>query len=370
MLAYCLPTWIVVMADPSSRSMVSISSQSHSYDVTIGSGVVKEQLQSNNHVIVADSRFRPMLKQFGKTECVYVDAVESAKNLSTVEEIIVALQQIGVRRDSTVLAIGGGIVQDVVTLAASLYMRGIQWNYAPTTLLAMADSCIGGKSSINTKTVKNLIGNIYPPQSVFVDTDFVLTLPEADVLGGLAEAAKICFCKSSIEFEGFLRFGSMSTPENLDAMLPYVLDIKKWFIQVDEFDKAERKQLNFGHTFGHALEVGSDYGIPHGLSVASGMRAALFFESQTRVLSGVEQQLFEYTSMLVRSIAGRWPVSAIDWNKYSIAFNGDKKHGVSDYCLILPNSIGGVRVQYIPKSETTLKKIIDAQKMALSGETK
>ena len=358
------------MADPSSRSMVSISSQSHSYDVTIGSGVVKEQLHTNDHVIVADSRFQPMLKQLGKTACIYVDAVESAKNLSTVEEIIVQLQKSGVRRDSTVLALGGGIIQDVATLAASLYMRGIKWNYAPTTLLAMADSCIGGKSSINTTTVKNLIGNIYPPQSVLVDTDFVLTLPEADVLGGLAEAAKICFCKGAIEFEGFLKFGNSSTPANLDAMLPYVLDFKKWFIQIDEFDVAERKQLNFGHTFGHALEVGSDHGIPHGLSVASGMRAALFFESQTRVLSGVEQQLFEYTSMLVRSIAGRWPVSAIDWNKYSIAFNGDKKHGVSDYCLILPNSIGGVRVQYIPKSETTLKKIIDAQKMALSGETK
>ena len=358
------------MSDLSSRSTVTISSQSHSYDVIIGSGVVKEQLHTNNHVIVADSRFQPMLKQLGKTACIYVDAVESAKNLSTVEEIIVQLQKSGVRRDSTVLALGGGIIQDVATLAASLYMRGIKWNYAPTTLLAMADSCIGGKSSINTTTVKNLIGNIYPPQSVLVDTDFVLTLPEADVLGGLAEAAKICFCKGAIEFEGFLKFGNSSTPANLDAMLPYVLDFKKWFIQIDEFDVAERKQLNFGHTFGHALEVGSDHGIPHGLSVASGMRAALFFESQTRVLSGVEQQLFEYTSMLVRSIAGRWPVSAIDWNKYSIAFNGDKKHGVSDYCLILPNSIGGVRVQYIPKSETTLKKIIDAQKMALSGETK
>jgi len=358
------------MSDLSSRSTVTISSQSHSYDVIIGSGVVKEQLHTNNHVIVADSRFQPMLKQLGKTACIYVDAVESAKNLSTVEDIIVQLQKSGVRRDSTVLALGGGIIQDVVTLAASLYMRGIKWHYAPTTLLAMADSCIGGKSSINTTTVKNLIGNIYPPQSVFVDTDFVLTLPEADVLGGLAEAAKICFCKGAIEFEAFLKFGSVSTPADLDLMLPYVLDIKKWFIQVDEFDMAERKQLNFGHTFGHALEVGSDHGIPHGLAVASGMRAALLFESQTRDLSGVEQQLFDYTSMLVRSISERWPVSAIDWNKYSVAFNGDKKHGVSDYCLILPNSSGGVRVQKIPKSDTALKMIIEAQKMALSGETK
>ena len=356
------------MSDLSSRSTVTISSQSHSYDVVIGFGVVKEQLHTNNHVIVADSRFQPMLEQLGKTACIYVDAVESAKNLSTVEEIIVQLQKSGVRRDSTVLALGGGIIQDVVTLAASLYMRGIKWNYAPTTLLAMADSCIGGKSSINTATVKNLIGNIFPPQAVLVDTDFVLTLPEADVLGGLAEAAKICFCKGATEFEGFLKFENSSTPANLDAMLPYVLDIKKWFIQIDEFDVAERKQLNFGHTFGHALEVGSDHGIPHGLAVASGMRAALLFESQTRVLSGVEQQLFEYTSMLVRGLAERWTISAIDWDKYAVAFSGDKKHGVSDYCLILPNSSGGVRVQYIPKSETILKNIIDAQKLALSGE--
>lgn len=358
------------MSALSSRSTVTITSQSHSYDVIIGSGVVKEQLQTNDYVIVADSRFQPMLEQLGKTTCVYVDAVESAKNLSTVEEIIVALQKYGVRRDSTVLALGGGIIQDVVTLAASLYMRGIKWNYAPTTLLAMADSCIGGKSSINTTTVKNLIGNIYPPRSVFVDTDFVLTLPETDVLGGLAEASKICFCKGPTEFEGFLKFGSTSTPANLDAMLSYVLDIKKWFIQVDEFDMAERKQLNFGHTFGHALEVGSDHGIPHGLAVASGMRAALLFESQTRVLSGVEQQLFDYTSMLVRSTAVTWVVSAIDWAKYAVAFNGDKKHGVSDYYLILPNSSGGVRVQHIPKSETTLDNIIEAQKMSLSGVTK
>jgi 3-dehydroquinate synthase len=197
-----------------------------------------------------------------------------------------------------------------------------------------------------------------------------LTLPETEVLGGLAEAAKICFCKGPTEFEGFLKFGSTSTPANLDAMLPYVLDIKKWFIQVDEFDMAERKQLNFGHTFGHALEVGSDHGIPHGLAVASGMRAALLFESQTRDLSGVEKQLFDYTSILIPSIAERWPVSAIDWDTYANAFNADKKHGVSNYCLILPNSSGGVRVQHIPKSETTLNNIVDAQKMSLSGVTK
>jgi 3-dehydroquinate synthase len=133
---------------------------------------------------------------------------------------------------------------------------------------------------------------------------------------------------------------------------------------------AERKQLNFGHTFGHALEVGSDHGIPHGLAVASGMRAALLFESQTRDFSAVEKQLFDYTSLLIPSITEKWPVSAIDWDTYANAFNADKKHGVSDYCLILPNLSGGVRVQHIPKSDSALNKIIEAQKMSLSGAAK
>ena len=273
------------MSDLSNRSIVNIRAKSHAYSVQIGQGLIKELLDGDQPLIVADRRFQGMLESQGRFGCIYIDAVESSKTLSTVEDVIVSLQKLGARSNSKVLAIGGGIIQDIMTLVASLYMRGIAWIYVPTTLLAMADSCVGGKSSINTKTVKNLIGNIFPPETIYADTDFILTLSDEDFSAGLAEASKICFCKGAEEFQKFLSLSSSKSPEYLAQMLPLVLNAKKWFVEIDEFDNSERKQLNFGHTFGHALEVGSSYRIPHGLAVASGVKAAMIYVSKSRDLS-------------------------------------------------------------------------------------
>ena len=356
------------MFDQSDLSKIEIVSRFHSYDVLIGTGQFKEIALSNDNLIIADRRFQPMLESITERECLFVDAVESQKTLSTVEEVVGLMQNAGVRRNSTVLAVGGGIIQDVVTLASSLFMRGINWEYAPTTLLAMADSCIGGKSSINTSTTKNLIGNIYPPRTIYIDTAFVETLPSNDLLGGLAEAAKICFCKGIGEFESFMQFEGLGTPTALAKMLPHVLNAKKWFIQTDEFDVAERKQLNFGHTFGHALEVASGHKIPHGLAVASGMRAALLFESFDRKLSEGEQVLLGYTRTLVGGIEQCIQEKGIDWVIFQQAFKGDKKHTESAYCLVLPNPSGGVRVELIEKSDVLLQKIVSAQKLSLDSD--
>ena len=356
------------MFDQSDFSKIDIVSKFHSYEVVIGTGQFRDIALRNENLIIADRRFRPMLESITERTCLFVDAVESKKTLSTVEELVGLMQSAGVRRNSTVLAVGGGIIQDVVTLASSLFMRGIAWEYVPTTLLAMSDSCIGGKSSINTSTTKNLIGNIYPPNTVYIDTAFVKTLPTNELLGGLAEAAKICFCKGAVECEQFMEFGEHGTPEALTKTLPHVLNAKKWFIQTDEFDVAERKQLNFGHTFGHALEVASGHKIPHGLAVASGMRAALFFESFGRKLSAVERVLFEYTTTVVGGIEECVHENDIDWDSFQKAFKSDKKHTQSDYCLVLPNANGGVRVEMIEKSEVILKKVVSAQKLSLGSD--
>lgn len=208
------------MSDLSNRSIVTIRAVSHSYSVIIGQGVIKELLEVDRPLIVADRRFREMLESQGRFGCIYIDAVESSKTLSTVEEVIISLQKLGARSNSKVVAIGGGIIQDIMTLVASLYMRGIAWIYVPTTLLAMADSCVGGKSSINTKTVKNLIGNIFPPETIYADTDFISTLSDEDFSAGLAEASKICFCKGADEFQKFLNLPSSKSPKYLAQMLP------------------------------------------------------------------------------------------------------------------------------------------------------
>jgi len=353
------------MSDLSNRSIVTIRAKSHAYSVLIGQGLIKELLDGDQPLIVADRRFQGMLESQGRFGCIYIDAVESSKTLSTVEDVIISLQKLGARSNSKVLAIGGGIIQDIMTLVASLYMRGIAWIYVPTTLLAMADSCVGGKSSINTKTVKNLIGNIFPPETIYADTDFVLTLSDEDFSAGLAEASKICFCKGAEEFQKFLSLSSSKSPEYLAQMLPLVLNAKKWFVEIDEFDNSERKQLNFGHTFGHALEVGSSYRIPHGLAVASGVKAAMIYESKSRDLSKVEEQFMLFADSLVNGPKFNWTSDDIDWESYASALNADKKHSATEYVLLLPNAGGGVRVQRIEKSAEVLSAMIDAQKQSL-----
>ena len=353
------------MSDPSNRSIVTIRAESHTYSVIIGQGLIKELLEVDQPLIVADRRFREMLESQGRFGCIYIDAVESSKTLSTVEEVIISLQKLGARSNSKVVAIGGGIIQDIMTLVASLYMRGIAWIYVPTTLLAMADSCVGGKSSINTKAVKNLIGNIFPPETIYADTDFISTLSDEDFSAGLAEASKICFCKGADEFQKFLNLPSSKSPKYLAQMLPLVLNAKKWFVEIDEFDHSERKQLNFGHTFGHALEVGSSYGIAHGLAVASGVKAAMIYESKSRVLSKVEEQFMLYADSLVNGPKFNWSTDDIDWESYASALNADKKHSETEYVLLLPNAGGGVRMQRIKKSQEVLNAMIDAQKQSL-----
>jgi 3-dehydroquinate synthase len=355
------------MSDLSERTVLTVSSKSHNYEVVIGFGVFDEVQFEENSVIVADSRFGEMFSSVGSEKFVFVDALEANKNLSTVENIIVELQKFGIRSNSTVIAVGGGIIQDLMTMAASIYMRGIPWVYVPTTLLGMVDSCVGGKSSINTRTVKNLIGNIYPPEKIYIDTNFLATLSETDFLCGLAEASKICFCKGEREFNKFLELTQSRTPEGIARMVSHVLSAKRWFIEIDEFDKAERKLLNFGHTFGHALEVGTSHKVPHGLAVASGIKAAIFFEAKDRAISKIENDLFEYESKLTNGLTNLMKFSEIDWSKYSTAFDGDKKHTVDDYSLLLPNHGGGVRIEKFKKSNSLLMRVVEAQKLSISG---
>ena len=357
------------MSDQSNRTVLTVSAKSHEYEVLIGAGVFSELDISADSVIVADSRFKEMFEKSSVSNCVFVDALEANKNLANVENIIVELQNHGVRSHSIVVAVGGGIIQDLMTMVASIYMRGISWVYVPTTLLGMVDSCIGGKSSINTRTVKNLIGNIYPPSRIYVDTNFLATLSETDFLCGLAEASKICFCKGESEFREFLVLAESRVPKDVAKMVAHVLAAKKWFIEVDEFDKAERKYLNFGHTFGHALEVGSSHKVPHGLAVASGIKAAIIFESKIRDASETESELFRYVAKLSNGISEFVKPEAIDWEKYSGAFKADKKHSGDEYLLLLPNYGGGVRIEKFKKSDALLGRVIDAQKSSLSGAT-
>lgn len=206
-----------------------------------------------------------------------LEAVEENKTIEKALEIVDALVQLETKKNTVLLAVGGGIVQDVSCFVASTLYRGITWYFMPTTLLAQTDSCIGSKSSINYGKYKNLIGTFYPPERIGIDTAFLDTLSDRDYRSGLGEIIKIAVMRGK---ESFYVFRDI-IPELLDrekvvlrGEIEKTLEFKKNVIEVDEFDRDYRNIMNYGHTFGHAFESVSHFEIPHGQGVALGMIAA------------------------------------------------------------------------------------------------
>jgi 3-dehydroquinate synthase len=349
---------------------LSISASAHEYQVQIGVGLFEEYCEGFKGFVVADQRFSNIISAVGLTKVVYIEAVEDNKTLSTVEQVMISLKKMGMTRDDSLVAIGGGIIQDIATLSASLYMRGVAWTYCPTTLLGMTDSCIGGKSSINAGEVKNLVGNIYPPTEILIDVSFLETLRSVDINAGLAEAAKIAFCKGPEAFKYFLQAVEDKSPDGYAEMLFFVLSQKKWFIEIDEFDRAERKFLNFGHTFGHALESATKHLVPHGIAVALGICAAVAFVEEERKLSDIERNLENYMRMLaMEAVDANEIVKIINWTKFVDAFDGDKKHSANFYKLITPLFGGQVEIKSLSKSAETIDRVKRAQAHVLEGVT-
>lgn len=341
--------------------------QGGGYSVAIGEGTFNDLLESGCDIVLADRYFEPRLAN-APVPAVYVDADEKNKTLPGAEALILDCFEAGARRGSRLLAVGGGVVQDLATLVASLYMRGIQWMYAPTTLMAMADSCIGGKSSINAGEVKNLVGNIYPPTSVTVDPVFLSTLGEEEMVGGLSEAVKICFCRGPASFDSYLsHFARFSDdPSNVAQLLHHVLDSKRWFVEIDEFDKKERRLLNFGHTFGHALESATSFSVNHGTGVAIGMLCAANFAGLHSPVSEPARLLADHSRMLLARVPHLCArLAALDHEAFERAFRGDKKHSGGQFRLILPAAGGGVEEVAIPAGITEMAAVREALDMTV-----
>jgi 3-dehydroquinate synthase len=242
----------------------NIQSHKGAYSVELANLAVGDIPKLGTHYIVD----RAVLDRCGQLpNLVVVDACEQAKSLQGVMPYIEQLIGYRLRRDSTLVAIGGGITQDIACFIASNYMRGLRWNFVPTTLLAQADSCIGSKSSINFGSVKNLLGSYNPPNRVIIDVNWLQTLHRRDICSGIGEIIKLLIIgNQAVDVDAI--------HDDLPSAIYRVLRIKQQFIEQDEFDRNIRLTLNYGHCFGHAIESTVDYAIPHGIAVSMGMRAA------------------------------------------------------------------------------------------------
>lgn len=239
-------------------------------------------------ITIIDSNVNRKYPTLQRESNIIIDAVEDAKTLRGVDTLIHKLRKSKANIKTTLLVIGGGILQDLVGFCASIYSRGIDYVLVPTTLLAQTDSCVGGKTSINHDSAKNLLGTFYPPKEIIIYTKFLETLYKSDYLSGMGEIYKFHILQNKIK--DFNVEGSVG-PMILDG-LKYKVDI----LARDEFDKGERRFLNYGHTFGHALESTSTHRIPHGLAVVLGCMIA------TRIAKKIGYEVQDYDVILTKGI--------------------------------------------------------------------
>jgi 3-dehydroquinate synthase len=341
---------------------------SRSYPIIIGSGLLEGAFDLSSYLagldclIVSNETIAPLylesLKKNLSERVVYsinLKDSESFKTMTSVESIIDCLASLRTNRDTTVIALGGGVIGDIAGFAAACYMRGVAFIQVPTTLLAQVDSSIGGKTGVNHSTGKNLIGAFHQPRLVLIDTDILATLPDRELKAGLAEVIKHGVI-SDAEFFGWLE-------ENIDALLTrdanalaYAIyrscQIKAAIVSEDEREKGKRALLNFGHTFAHAIENCLGYGEwLHGEAVAVGMMMAT-------ELSDVDQTTGERIQDLIAAAGLPVSLPAMNATKLRAAMVMDKKAQAQQLRFVLLKSIGDAYVS-TDYSESRLHKILE-----------
>ena len=282
-----------------------------------------------------------------------VPAGETSKSLETYAETVRSLAGLGLTRDATLFALGGGVVGDLGGFVAGTYMRGVDLVMLPTSLLAMVDSSVGGKVGVDLPEGKNLVGAFVRPRLIVADLDWLGTLSESELSNGLAETVKMGLLAGGTFFDDLYLIEPARTGD-LRALLPLVLHsirFKARVIVQDEMEGGLRAILNYGHTVGHALEAAAGYAVPHGTAVAAGMVAAarLSRERFGTDLTGLHEGLIQAAGLPIS-------VPSVETGRVLQAMGRDKKRTGADaageHRFVLLEDVGRpVRGVPVPESE-------------------
>ncbi|MEO5558553.1 MAG: 3-dehydroquinate synthase [Dokdonella sp.] len=271
-----------------SMTTVDVILGERSYPIWIGAGLLDDAdrwraaIRGSHVLIVTNTTIAPLyldrvragLHGFAHASLVLPDG-EAHKTLANSGAVFDALATLGATRNATILALGGGVIGDLAGFAAACWMRGIDFVQMPTTLLAMVDSSVGGKTGVNLPIGKNLVGAFHQPRAVIADTETLATLPDRQYRSGLAEVVKYGAIGDLVFFEWLERNTATLNARDSAALIEAIASScrhKAGVVARDEHEHGERALLNFGHTFGHALETASGYGtLLHGEAVAIGM---------------------------------------------------------------------------------------------------
>ncbi len=302
--------------------------------------------------IVAGLHLSYLLERLNALEvrvCV-IESGEKYKNFNSLERILNNAFEMQLNRHSLMIALGGGVISDMVGFASSIYFRGIDFINIPTTLLAQVDASVGGKTGINTPYGKNLIGSFYQPKAVYIDLAFLKTLEKREFQAGVAEIIKmaVCFDKNLVE--------TLETKDLKDCLEEVVfqsVNIKAQVVMQDEKEQNIRAGLNYGHTFGHAIEKETDYErFLHGEAIAIGMHMANDLALSLGMLTLKE---YERVENLLKKFDLIFNYKITDIQKFYERLFLDKKSENKTIKFILPKGVGAFEIaSHIPK-ETIIK---------------
>ena len=288
------------------------------YPVLIGHGVVQDIAQflpttARKAVIITQSGIPANLALPIESKTVIIGQGESTKSLATIESISQEFADMGITRNDVIIGVGGGMVTDIAGFAASTWHRGTPVVHVATSLLAMVDAAIGGKTGVNLPQGKNLVGAFWQPSAVFCDLDSLATLPERELRCGLGEVAKYHFLT-----------GDDLLAMSLDERVARCVGIKGSFVEQDERESGKRAFLNYGHTLAHALETVGNHQLAHGEAVAIGL---IFAARLARALGRIDDARVDYHELVVGqtySLQTRMP-TGLDIDQLMAAMARDKK---------------------------------------------
>lgn len=324
---------------------MNIQSSTKTYEVRMEKdfSFVQKLKEEENALFAIDRKvyelYQELFLDIPKDRLFFLDALEENKRVETALDLCEIMTSIPAKRNAHLVSVGGGIIQDITGFAANILYRGIKWTFIPTTLLAACDSCIGGKTSLNYKKYKNLLGTFYPPDRIYICSQFFHTLQEGDFKSGLGEVVKfnIMYGEDGLKkIEKSMPLLLEREQSVLDEAVYHSLSFKKSFIEKDEFDRGERIKLNFAHTFGHAFETSSNYQIPHGTAVAMGMIIADRISMSRGYFSADIAERIE--DVLLQIIPASININGLCIDSFVDAIHKDKKQVDSNITAILLNN--------------------------------
>lgn len=327
------------------------------YDVVIEKGIMasagarcRALFGACKAVIVTDDKVAPLYLAkvkasfdsagYETTEFIFPNG-EQSKNIDTLASLLEFMAENRVTRSDVVVALGGGVTGDMAGFAAAVYLRGVRFVQIPTTLLAMVDSSVGGKTAVDLKAGKNLAGAFYQPDLVLCDYDALDTLTPETFAEGMAEVIKygVIFDK---ELFDLVKNGDVKA--NIEKIITRCVELKRDVVEADEHDKGERQLLNFGHTIGHAVEKCSHFGVSHGNAVAIGMVIAC--KASYAFGWSEENCTDEIIEALVNnSLPVKTSFSADEL--YDVTLN-DKKRSGGEISLVVPEKLGKCVLRKVP----------------------